>query len=110
MNAFSKYFIDPIKNHYVDFEGRATRKQFWLFALWNFIVFLVIGFALDFFLEDVGNAIYMILQLAVLMPSLGMSVRRLHDIGRSGWWLLISFVPVVGFIVLLVFYCTPTRD
>lgn len=80
---------------YTAFEGRAGRREFWSFALVNFIVSVL----LNWILPALG-AIY---SLAVLLPSLAVGVRRLHDINRTGWWLLIGFIPVIGFIVLLVF-------
>ena len=105
---FTTYFIDPIKNHYVDFKGRATRKQFWLFVLWSFIVFLVLGIVLGF-LNDTGDIIYTVCQLVVLLPSLAIAARRLRDGGFSPWWLLIGVVPFIGWIVLLIMYLLPSK-
>ncbi|MYS11684.1 DUF805 domain-containing protein [Streptomyces sp. SID6041] len=93
------WYLDVIKKYAV-FSGRARRKEFWMFQLFNFIISIVlvaIGTALDFSLL---STIY---SLAVLLPSLGVTIRRLHDTGRSGWWILIGLVPIVGFIVLIVF-------
>jgi len=92
---------------YVTFSGRARRMEFWMFALINFVVSillelidrLVIGTA-----NDIGllSAIY---GLAVILPAVSVCVRRLHDIGKSGWWYWILFLPIIGLIVLLVFTC-----
>ncbi|MFC9796855.1 DUF805 domain-containing protein [Streptomyces sp. NPDC057695] len=93
------WYLDVIKKYAV-FSGRARRKEFWMFQLFNFIISIVlvaIGTAIDFSLL---STIY---SLAVLLPSLGVTIRRLHDTGRSGWWILIGLVPIVGFIVLIVF-------
>jgi len=86
---------------YAEFSGRARRTEYWMFLLVSFIISLVIQFV-EYILGSSGilGAVY---GLAVLLPSLAVSVRRLHDIGRSGWWLLIGLVPVVGVIVLIVF-------
>ena len=99
------YYTAVLKN-YAGFEGRARRAEFWQFALFNFIalvVLLVIGLVIHFpflaFLYD----------LAVLIPSLAVAVRRLHDTNRSGWWILIGLVPIVGPIVLLVFTCLDSQ-
>ena len=108
MNVFSKYFIDPIKNHYIDFAGKATRKQFWLFVLFNFLVFLVLSIILGFF-GKAGDILYFVCQLAVLLPSLGIAARRLRDGGFSPWLLLIGLIPVLGWIVLLVLYLMPSK-
>lgn len=108
MKAFSTYFVDPIKNHYLDFAGKANRKQFWLFVLFNFLVFLVLSIVLNF-LGKTGDVIYFICQLAVLLPSLGIAARRLRDGGFSPWLLLIGLIPVLGWIVLLVLYLLPSK-
>lgn len=108
MKAFSTYFVDPIKNHYLDFAGKADRKQFWLFVLFNFLVFLVLSIVLGF-LGKTGDVIYFVCQLAVLLPSLGIAARRLRDGGFSPWLLLIGLIPVLGWIVLLVLYLLPSK-
>lgn len=96
------WFIDPIKNHYFDFEGRATRKQFWMFVLFYILAAIVIAVVESMIgMEDILTSVY---GLALLLPYLGLAARRLHDINKSGWWLLIGIVPVIGFIVLLIFY------
>lgn len=109
MKAFTTYYWDVLKKHYVDFAGRATRTNYWMFVLFNFLVFLVLSVILSFF-GDVGNVIYFLLTLAVLLPSLGIAVRRLHDTDRSGWWLLITLIPFIGTIVLLVFLVLPSTQ
>lgn len=100
------WYLDAWKN-YVNFQGRARRKAFWMFVLFNLIAI----FALNFIEGAIGlrgEGDYGILSglysLAVLLPALGLAVRRLHDTGRSGWWILIGLVPLIGGIVLLVFY------
>ncbi|MGB3633758.1 MAG: DUF805 domain-containing protein [Rubrobacteraceae bacterium] len=101
------WFIEALKKYAV-FSGRSRRKEYWYFV----IFFLLIGTVLSFvdsvistdaeFLADIGllNGIFL---LALLLPSIAVTVRRLHDIGRTGWWYLISFIPIIGTIVLLVF-------
>ncbi|MBQ8033012.1 MAG: DUF805 domain-containing protein [Elusimicrobiaceae bacterium] len=108
MKAFSTYFVDPIKNHYLDFAGKANRKQFWLFVLFNFLVFLVLSIVLNF-LGKTGDIVYFVCQLAVLLPSLGIAARRLRDGGFSPWLLLIGLIPVLGWIILLVLYLLPSK-
>jgi uncharacterized membrane protein YhaH (DUF805 family) len=86
---------------YVDFTGRARRTEYWMFFLFNLIISFALGIVEALFGgPGILGAIY---GLAVLLPSLAVSVRRLHDTGRSGWWLLIGLVPLVGLVVLLVF-------
>jgi uncharacterized membrane protein YhaH (DUF805 family) len=95
------YYLAVLKN-YAGFSGRARRAEYWQFVLFNVIaavVLFVIGLAIKFPL------LYVIYNLAVLIPGLAVFVRRMHDTGRSGWWILLALVPVVGGIVLLVFAC-----
>ena len=93
------WFIDPIKEHYVDFNGRATREQYWMFIL----LYVVIYIALIFILKMIGMKMLMgLFYLAIILPSIALAARRLHDINKSGWWQLIGLIPVVGWIVLIV--------
>jgi uncharacterized membrane protein YhaH (DUF805 family) len=86
---------------YAEFTGRATRTEYWMFTLFSLIVSVVLT-VLDGVIGTAG-ALAGLYALATLLPSLGVLVRRLHDTGRSGWWFLVTFVPLVGFIVLIVF-------
>ena len=88
---------------YVEFSGRARRKEFWMFSLFNFLAGIVVGF-LDGLL-GAGSMLNYAYSLAVFLPGIAVSFRRLHDTDRSGWWYLLVFLPIVGWIVLLVFDC-----
>lgn len=106
----NQYFIDVIKNHYFDFSGRATRTQFWMFALINFIVGLVLGFVCSMFLkEKTASIISTIYWLALLLPCLGIAARRLRDGGFTPWLLLIGLIPFIGWIILLILYIMPSK-
>lgn len=94
------WYLDAWKN-YVNFQGRARRKAYWMFVLFNLIAVLIVG-VIDGVLGT-GGILGSIYGLAVFLPGLALLVRRLHDIGKSGWWVLIGLVPLIGFIVLLVF-------
>lgn len=106
------YFFDPIMKHYFDFKGVATRKAYWLFALFLMllnIVMTVLDIGLGTFNEEAGiGVISAIFGLLMLFPSLSIAVRRLHDAGFSGWWMLLMIVPF-GFIVLLIFMLLPSK-
>lgn len=101
-----------VLRQYADFSGRARRKEFWMYALINIIIYVVVmgimavvgGFNPDSSLAITLMAIYGIYALAIFIPSLAVMVRRLHDTGRSGWWWFISLVPFIGNIVLIVFW------
>jgi uncharacterized membrane protein YhaH (DUF805 family) len=111
-----KYYLDVIKN-YVKFDGRARRKEYWMFVLFN-VIFSFVASIIDsvagLTYTSSGNSygyasvgiISSLYSLAVLLPTIGVGIRRLHDIGKSGWWLLISLVPLAGPIWLLVLLAT----
>lgn len=102
-----------VLRQYADFSGRARRKEYWMFALINFIIAFVLGM-ID---GMVGSAdpltgygfISGVYALAVLIPGIAVSVRRLHDIGKSGWMLLIVLIPIIGVIWLLVLLLTDSE-
>ena len=100
------WYIEVLKKYAV-FDGRARRKEYWFFVLFNVIISIVLAVvdAAVGLSTDAGNVGVLggIYWLAVLLPSIAVTVRRLHDTDRSGWWILISFVPFVGGIILLVF-------
>ena len=94
-----EYFTDALKK-YIDFTGRATRKQYWMFVLF-YLIFYVVCVVVDAVL---GTAIIsLIYSLALLVPSISVAARRLHDTSRTGWSQLIVFVPLLGVIILIVF-------
>lgn len=105
----NKYFLDVFKNHYVDFKGRATRKQYWLYVLFMFIAFLILAAVLSFF-GKTGQIIFNLCQLAIFLPSLAILARRLHDTNKSAWWLLLDLVPFIGGLVLFVFALLPSNE
>jgi uncharacterized membrane protein YhaH (DUF805 family) len=100
-------FTDAIRSvfsQYVGFTGRARRSEFWYWTLLQIIVGIVASI-LDRAVFDRNNAAFsVIVGLGLLLPSLAVAVRRLHDSGRTGWWLLIGLIPVIGTIILIVFY------
>ena len=103
-NPFVGYWKQVVLERYAQFTGRARRAEFWWYALANLIISVVLS-ALGG-ASSIFNILYLIYVLAVLIPGLAVGIRRLHDTGKSGWWLLIALVPFVGFIVLIVFFCT----
>ena len=89
-----------ILKNYVNFEGRATRAEFWWFFLFNFVIGLIFGLMGS----RVGPVLSGIWSLGILLPQLGLGARRLHDINKSGWFLLLSFIPLVGAIILIIWW------
>ncbi len=89
------YYVDALKK-YVDFSGRADRTQFWYFVLWSFIISIIISL--------VSEDLVSIYSLLIFLPSIAIGTRRLHDIGKSGWWQLIALIPIVGVIWLIILF------
>ncbi|OGU23055.1 MAG: hypothetical protein A2580_08185 [Hydrogenophilales bacterium RIFOXYD1_FULL_62_11] len=100
------WYLGVLKQYAV-FKGRARRKEYWFFILFNLIASLLLTLV-DFMTGSLDAELGMgllsgLYSLAILIPSLAVTVRRLHDTGRTGWWLLVGLIPLIGAIVLLVF-------
>lgn len=89
---------------YANFSGRAMRSEYWWFILFYFIAYLVLA-VVDYLLGV--QLLTAILSLGLLIPSIGVGVRRLHDLDKSGWWLLLCLVPIIGALVLIYWFCQP---
>ncbi len=102
------WFLAALRK-YADFSGRAQRAEYWYFVLFYLLIFIglsIVDAALGLYNGIVGiGTLGCLFALAMLIPSISVTVRRLHDTGRSGWWILISLIPLVGGIILLVFTC-----
>lgn len=112
-----EWMLMPLRR-YADFSGRSRRKEYWMFALFNMLISTSIGvLALALFVAGLSETamlsiLYPVIGLASLyglfafIPGLAVTIRRLHDTDRSGWWLLAGFIPLIGAFLLLVFYIT----
>ncbi|MGY0216504.1 DUF805 domain-containing protein [Endozoicomonadaceae bacterium StTr2] len=98
-----EWYLKALKQ-YADFKGRARRKEYWMFFLINFVITLVLSF-----LDGGEPGISTVYALLIMIPGIAVTVRRLHDTERTGWWVLIGLIPVIGTIVLLIF-CTLDSD
>ncbi|HET6527165.1 MAG TPA: DUF805 domain-containing protein [Balneolaceae bacterium] len=110
------WYIKVLKN-YVEFSGRARRKEYWMFTLINLLIAIAFGVITVMSANEGEQAainiviiIYLIYSLAVMIPSIAVTVRRLHDTGRSGWWWFINLVPLIGPVILLVFLVTDSEN
>jgi uncharacterized membrane protein YhaH (DUF805 family) len=116
------WYIKVLKNYAV-FSGRARRKEYWWFSLFNFIFILVLD-GIDLFVIaphihslilpivytlTIVSSLTIIYILAVIVPGIAVGVRRLHDTNRSGWWYFIGLIPIVGSIILIVFYAMDSQ-
>ncbi len=102
------WYLEALKKYAV-FTGRARRKEFWFYSLFNMIA-LIVAMIVDNVLglrfeDELFGPIYTLYILATLLPSLAVSVRRLHDVGKSGWFLLLNLIPFIGPIWLLILVC-----
>lgn len=109
------WYLEVIKNNYANFSGRARRKEYWMFTLINTIIITVL-YAIVISSIDVntgetsglGSIVGIILgiySLAVIVPSLAVTIRRFHDQDKSGWMFLLAFIPIVGGLIIFVFMC-----
>jgi uncharacterized membrane protein YhaH (DUF805 family) len=96
-----EWFLKVVKDNYANFNGRAGKKEFWMFILIYFILSLIAGVIGNF----IGmSSISSLLGLALFVPSIAVGARRLHDTGKSGWLQLLHLIPILGTIVLIVFW------
>jgi uncharacterized membrane protein YhaH (DUF805 family) len=100
--------VRSVLTQYVGFSGRARRSEYWWFFLFSILVNIVttiLDTTLGTTFDDSSNGVIgLIVSLALFLPGLAVAIRRLHDTDRSGWWILIGLIPIIGWIILLVFY------
>jgi uncharacterized membrane protein YhaH (DUF805 family) len=106
--------IQCVSKKYAQFSGRAPRKEFWLFALF-YVVASVLLNIMDIFLDTIHpemgfGYLYGLFYLLTLIPYFAVAVRRLHDTNRVGWWLLVGFVPILGFLYLIFLFCLSSDE
>jgi uncharacterized membrane protein YhaH (DUF805 family) len=104
------WMLMPLRR-YAEFSGRSQRKEYWMFFLFQIIVGVVLGIiegavGLSGSIGGAYGPLSALFGLAMLIPGIAVGIRRLHDTDRSGWWLLIALVPIIGAIVLIVFFVT----
>ena len=101
-----EWYLKVVRDNYSNFNGRATRQEYWMFTLFNTVFSMMVTIVGI----NVGIGYLSILySLAVLIPGVAVAVRRLHDINKSGWWLLIMFIPLIGVIWILVLLCLDSK-
>ena len=105
-----EWMLMPLRR-YAEFSGRSQRKEYWMYTLGLIIVYVVVGFVegilgLTGMIGGAYGPLTALLLLGTLIPGIALGIRRLHDIDKSGWWLLIAFVPLIGSLVLLYFFVT----
>jgi uncharacterized membrane protein YhaH (DUF805 family) len=115
MDFYIKHWIEAITQNYANFRGRATRTQFWMFTLVHMLILIALQMTMIALTPEPGSLsggagagiiglFALIYLLGTFVPSLAISARRLHDTGRSAWWYLLSFIPLIG-LVVIVFFC-----
>ncbi|MBB3048890.1 uncharacterized membrane protein YhaH (DUF805 family) [Litorivivens lipolytica] len=107
------YMFEPLKK-YATFEGRARRKEYWLFTLFvligQFVANIIDGLLVILSEGAVVPFVSLLFLLVILLPWFAVSVRRLHDVDRTGWWVVIGLIPLIGSLVLLVFACLDSQQ
>ena len=103
----TQWYLKVVKDNFANFQGRARRQEYWMFILFNSL-FAFAALLLDGLLGL--GFLYALYALAMFIPSTAVAVRRLHDTGKSGWWLLIVLVPIIGSIWFLVLLCTDSEN
>ena len=113
-----KEAVRSVLSQYATFSGRARRSEFWFFQWFCFIAIItagIVGAVIGAIIGGTESAmtfgviLYYLCALALILPTLAVTVRRLHDIGRSGWWILIGLVPFIGAIIMLIFNITDSK-
>ncbi len=100
-----EWYLKVVRDNYANFSGRARRAEYWYYILATLIINLVLTIA-DFAMGSDIRILSSIYGLVVFLPGLAVSVRRLHDVNKSGWFVLIAFIPIIGFIWLLILLAT----
>lgn len=101
--------IQSVFTQYVGFSGRARRSEYWFFFLFNMIISAVLNVLTRVTGASIFGVLAGIVSLALLLPGLSVAIRRLHDTGKSGWFILFALIPVVGAILLIVWYCKDSQ-
>jgi uncharacterized membrane protein YhaH (DUF805 family) len=119
MENIKRYFIDTLKNKYADFNGKATRSEYWYYVLFYILFSIALAFVDTLVLNPMlgmttqeasqGGMLQMIFSLGLLIPSIAIAVRRFHDISMSGWWILIGLIPILGFLALIYFFVQKSK-
>jgi len=94
------YWYMKVMRNYFGFEGRATRSEYWYFTMFNLLFYIGASLIDIILMLPIASLLY---GIAVLFPGSAVFIRRLHDVGKSGWWILLSFIPVIGFVILLYY-------
>ena len=100
-----------VLNQYTDFQGRARRKEYWMFTLVSSgisVILMIVDYFIGIKIWDTG-LLYLLYGLGVFIPTIAVGIRRLHDIGKSGWMMLVIIIPIAGFIWLIVLYATDSQ-
>lgn len=98
------WYRKVVLENYANFHGRARREEYWMFTLINVLIQIALGIVWVIVSGSDTNVLGALYSLAVLIPALAVSVRRLHDTDRSGWWLLLALIPIIGALVVLYFF------
>jgi len=99
MNELIEIYKTVVLKKYAEFNGRARRREYWMFVLANFIVGIALGIITGIIRVPFLSVLY---SLAIIVPGIALSIRRMHDINKSGFWILVAFIPLIGWIWLII--------
>ena len=99
-----------VLQNYVNFSGRANRSEYWYFVLANVIVVCLTMVLCAILPDAIGGILYLLVNLGLMLPGIAAGIRRLHDINKSGWFMLVALIPLVGGFILLYFMVQPSDD
>lgn len=105
-------FVEAVQSgfqRYVDFETRSSRSEYWFWVL-LMLIGQFVGSLLGNILGMIGSLVFLIWALGTIIPSIAVGIRRLHDIGKSGWFILVAFIPIVGWIIMIVWAVSAGED
>ena len=102
--------VRTVLSKYVDFKGRAPRSEYWWWVLAVIVVNIILNIIDNIIFGPTMQPISALFSLAILLPSIAVGIRRLHDLDRTGWWLLVSFIPIIGALILIYFFVQKGTD
>ena len=105
--TFKDSIITCIQFKYADFKGRASRSEYWYFMLFVILLYIAASVLDLIIFGHAQGPLYTISALALLVPNIAVAIRRLHDIGKKGWWVLIALIPLIG-LAIIYFFCQPS--
>ena len=104
------WYLQVMKSNYANFSGRARRKEYWMYTLFNILIVMALLLVMVVLDAAILSSVLILYYIGIIIPSIAVGVRRLHDVDKSGWWTLINFVPIIGGIWFLILMVTEGKS